>query len=52
VGRKPAGSYIDRSRATYWDGKNDKRENVASGLYFYTINAGELTYTRKMVMQH
>jgi len=51
LGRKPAGSYIDKSKAIYWDGRNDKGENVASGVYFYTIQAGDdYADTRKMVI--
>ena len=51
VGHQPAGYYTDRSRAAYWDGKNALGEPVASGVYFYTITTGELTATRKMLIQ-
>ena len=37
VGYQPAGIYRSRSRAVYWDGRNQLGESVASGLYFYTL---------------
>jgi len=33
-----------------WDGKNEKGEGVASGIYFYQLKAGEVTQTRRMVL--
>ena len=50
VGYQPAGLYQDRSRAVYWDGRNEVGEQVASGLYFYTLSAGDFTATRKMLI--
>ncbi len=51
LGSQPAGIYQNRSRAAYWDGKNEVREPVASGLYFYTLTAGEFTGTRRMIIR-
>ncbi|MDE0041444.1 MAG: T9SS type A sorting domain-containing protein, partial [Candidatus Poribacteria bacterium] len=51
LGAKPAGDYLSRSQAAYWDGRNDARETVSSGLYFYTLEAGESTVTRRMLIQ-
>ena len=51
LGQMPAGIYQSRSRATYWDGKNAVGESVASGLYFYTLTAGDFTATRKMLIR-
>ena len=51
LGHQPAGFYQGRSRAAYWDGKNELGEPVASGLYFYTLTAGEFTATRKMLIR-
>ena len=50
LGHQAAGMYRNRSRATYWDGRNHLGESVASGLYFYTLTAGEFTATRKMLI--
>ena len=51
LGHLAAGIYQSRSRAAYWDGKNAFDEPVASGVYFYTITAGDFTATRKMLIR-
>ena len=51
LGHRRAGSYDSRSRAAYWDGQNEQGEPVASGVYFYTLKAGEFSATRKMVIR-
>ena len=50
LGHQPAGVYRIRSRAAYWDGRNAGSEKVASGLYFYTLTAGDFAATRKMLI--
>ncbi len=50
VGYQAAGMYRSRSRAVYWDGRNRVGESVASGLYFYTLIAGEFSGTRRMLI--
>ena len=50
VGHQAAGMYRNRSRAAYWDGRNHLGESVASGLYFYTLTAGEFSATRRMLI--
>ena len=50
LGHKKAGAYETRNKAIYWDGKNDLGENVASGVYFYHLKAGEYSATRRMVI--
>ena len=48
---QPVGIYESRSRAAHWDGKNAQGEPVASGVYFYTLTAGDFTATRKMLIR-
>ena len=50
-GHQLAGTYRSKSRAAYWDGRNEVGEAVASGVYFYTLTAGEFTATRKMLIR-
>ena len=51
LGNQPVGIYESRNRAAYWDGKNAVGEPVASGVYFYTLTAGDFTATRKMLIR-
>ncbi len=51
LGHQSGGMYQSRSRAAYWDGRNAFGEPVASGVYFYTLTAGEFTATRKMLIR-
>ena len=51
LGHQPAGLYQSRSRAAYWNGRNALGEPVASGLYFYTLTAGDFSATRKMLIR-
>ncbi len=50
LGHQRKGYYINRSRAAYWNGKNDVGEKVASGIYFYQLQAGSVSLLRKMVI--
>ena len=51
LGQRPAGIYQTKGRAAYWDGRNTLNEPVASGVYFYTLTAGDFSATRKMVIR-
>ena len=51
LGHQPAGVYQAKSRAAYWDGRNSGGEAVASGVYFYTLSAGDFSATRKMLIR-
>jgi hypothetical protein len=51
LGHQAAGVYESRGRAAYWDGRNSSGELVASGVYFYTLTAGDFTATRKMLIR-
>ena len=50
VGHQTAAAYENRSKAIYWDGRNGLGEQVASGVYFYHLSAGDFSATRKMVI--
>ena len=47
---KEAGYYITKEDAAYWDGRNDNGDLVASGVYFYRIQAGDFRAPKKMVV--
>ncbi|MYK17578.1 T9SS type A sorting domain-containing protein, partial [Candidatus Poribacteria bacterium] len=51
LGHLAAGAYRSKSRAAYWDGRNELGEPVASGVYFYTLTAGGFITTGKMLIQ-
>ena len=50
VGHQIAAVYENRSEAIYWDGRNGLGEQVASGVYFYHLSAGDYSATRKMLI--
>ena len=51
LGHQAAGTYKNKSQAAYWDGRNELGEQVASGLYFYTLTAGDFSATGKMLIR-
>jgi hypothetical protein len=50
LGYRSAGLYVSQDRAAYWDGMTDAGERVSSGVYFYNIQAGNYSATRKMIV--
>ena len=50
MGHRPAGLYLTRDRAVYWDGRNSSGEIVASGIYFYGIHSGDFGAVRKLTV--
>ena len=50
VGHRVAAIYESRSKAIYWDGRNAVGEQVASGVYFYHLKAGDYSAMRRMVI--
>ncbi|MFQ6003272.1 MAG: OmpL47-type beta-barrel domain-containing protein [Candidatus Zixiibacteriota bacterium] len=50
LGNLPACMYINRSRAAYWDGRNNKGERMPSGIYFYHMQAGDYNATKRMLI--
>ena len=51
LGHQPAGLYQNRNQAAYWDGRTELGTQVSSGIYFYTIKAGDFSSTRKMIVR-
>ncbi len=50
LGHQREGYYTHRSRAAHWEGKNDVGERVATGIYFYQLQADNVSFLRKMVI--
>ena len=50
LGFKPQGFYMTQSTAAYWDGRNNMGEQVASGVYFYSLHTPDFSATRKMLI--
>ncbi|MEK7397542.1 MAG: FlgD immunoglobulin-like domain containing protein, partial [Candidatus Poribacteria bacterium] len=51
LGYRDIGDYSGRDSAIHWDGRNESGEEVSSGMYFYSINAGEFHATKKMIVK-
>lgn len=50
LGYRQAGFYKNPGRAAYWDGTNTFGEPLASGIYFYSIRAGDFSQVKKLVI--
>ena len=51
IGQQGAGRYLNRQTAAYWDGRDQSSASVASGVYFYTLEADAFSKTRRMVIR-
>jgi len=50
LGYLPAGPYLGRTEAAYWDGRNELGEKVASGIYIYQMRAGDKVFFKRMAI--
>jgi hypothetical protein len=50
LGLKQAGLYRERTRAAYWDGRNEVGEPVASGIYFVELRTKGERLVRRIVL--
>ena len=50
LGHQPPGTYTSQSRAAYWDGRNSQGERVANGIYFYQLQADNISSLGKMLI--
>ncbi|MBM3211162.1 T9SS type A sorting domain-containing protein, partial [Candidatus Poribacteria bacterium] len=50
LGHKSAGIYMTPDRAAHWDGKDSEGMTVVSGVYFYSIKAGDFSAVKKMIV--
>jgi len=50
LANQPAGSYLTKDRAVYWDGRNSAGEMVSSGVYLYVLKAGDFSAKRRMLI--
>jgi len=50
LGHRDAGHYTSQANSARWDGTDEDGEKVASGVYFYILQAGSYSATYKMLM--
>jgi hypothetical protein len=50
LGHHHAAVYETKGKAAYWDGRNNFGEQVASGVYFYSLSTDDYSETRKMLI--
>ena len=51
LGLQSAGTYFTKERAAYWNGRNAAGEQVASGIYYYTLQVEDILDTQKMLIK-
>jgi len=50
LGYRAAGQYLTSANAAHWDGRDQRGQRVASGVYLYHLQAGSVAHVRKMVL--
>ena len=50
MGYKQPGYYLAQHEAAYWNGTNSLGEQAASGIYYYSIQAGDFCAMRRLVL--
>lgn len=50
LGHMRAGSYAEKDKAAYWDGRDRFGERVSSGIYLYELRAGRFRDMRRLVI--
>ena len=50
LGYKQSGYYTKKQNAAHWDGRNEHGEKVASSVYYYSIQAGDFSAVRKLIL--
>jgi len=50
LGQRATGTYLEKSHAGYWNGRNEAGEPVVSGIYFYQLEAGDFSQIRRMTV--
>ena len=50
LGHKPAGFYLTKEKAAYWDGRNETGEQVCSGVYFHHMHTSDFSAIGKIVV--
>ncbi|MEW5766312.1 MAG: right-handed parallel beta-helix repeat-containing protein [bacterium] len=50
LGKLSAGTYVDKERAAYWDGRDNSGQEAASGIYLYQLVTKDVVSTRKMIV--
>ena len=50
LGLQERGSYVELSKALYWDGTNKNGETLSSGVYFYTLRTDDFSETKRLLI--
>lgn len=50
LGYQIPGNYLSKNKAAHWDGKNNKGDRTASGIYFYYFLTEKDAFVRKMIL--